>query len=107
MYDYSKILTERGLIPRVSAQVAATYEAVKPSFLAEPELCERMEGREGKFRQSHAWLFPFLGRKVRTPSGPGTLLQVFADRVTVVLDTELSRCAVFVPLEIAPCDWSF
>jgi hypothetical protein len=58
-----------------------------------------------RFDQPHARLFPLLGRKVRTPSGPGTLLQVFADRVTVLLDTELSRCAVFIPQEIAPCNW--
>jgi hypothetical protein len=61
---------------------------------------------ERRFGQPHAKLFPFLGRKVRTPDGPGTLLQVFADRVTVLLDSELSRCAVFTPQEIAPCDWS-
>jgi hypothetical protein len=60
-----------------------------------------------EFRQPHAWLFPFLRRKVRTPAGPGTLLQVFAERVTVVLATELGRCAVFTPREIAPCDRSF
>jgi hypothetical protein len=62
---------------------------------------------ERRFGQPHARLFPFIGRKVRTPTGSGTLLQVFADRVTVLLDSELSRCAVFTPLEIAPCDWSF
>jgi hypothetical protein len=61
---------------------------------------------ERRFGQPHARLFPFLGRKVRTPAGPGTLLQVFAERVTVLLDSELSRCAVFMPQQIAPCDWS-
>jgi hypothetical protein len=55
---------------------------------------------ERRFGQSHAKLFPFLGRKVRTPDGPGTLQQVFADRVTVLLDSDLSRCAVFAPEEI-------
>lgn len=55
-----------------------------------------------RFGQPHAKLFPFFGRKVRTPSGPGTLLQVFAERVTVVLDSELSRCAFFRPAEIEP-----
>jgi hypothetical protein len=52
--------------------------------------------------QPHARLFPFLGRKVRTPDGPGTLLQVFADRVTVVLDADLSRCSFFTPSQIGP-----
>ena len=57
---------------------------------------------ERRFGQPHAKLFPFIGRKVRTPSGPGTLLQVFAERVTVALDSELSRCAFFRPAEIEP-----
>ena len=55
-----------------------------------------------RFGQPHAKLFPFLGRKVRTPKGPGTLLQVFAERVTVLLDSELSRCAWFHPGEVEP-----
>lgn len=55
-----------------------------------------------RFGQSHARLFLFIGRKVRTPGGPGTLLQVFADRATVVLDSQLSQCSVFVPSEIEP-----
>ena len=54
------------------------------------------------FCQPHARLFPFLGRKVRTPNGPGTLLQVFASRVTVLLDSELSKCSFFRPAEIEP-----
>lgn len=61
---------------------------------------------EQRFGQPHARLFPFIGRKVRTPAGSGTLLQVFADRVTVLLDSELCKCAVFIPKEIVPCDWS-
>ncbi len=60
---------------------------------------------ERKFGQSHAKLFPFIGRKVRTPNGPGTLLQVFADRVTVVLDSERSRCSFFPPGRVEPVSW--
>jgi hypothetical protein len=60
---------------------------------------------EQRFGQPHARLFPFLGRKVRTPAGPGTLLQVFADRVTVLLDSELKRCRFFQPAEIEPANW--
>jgi hypothetical protein len=55
-----------------------------------------------RFGQPHAKLFPFLGRKVRTPAGPGTLVQVFAERVTVALDSEISRCSFFVPAQIEP-----
>lgn len=57
---------------------------------------------ERRFGQPHAKLFPFLGRKVRTPEGPGTLLQVFADRVTVLLNCELSHCSFFSPREVEP-----
>ena len=60
---------------------------------------------ERRFAQPHAKLFPFLGRKVRTPGGPGTLIQVFADRVIVLLDSELSKCAFFVPAQITPLTW--
>jgi hypothetical protein len=55
-----------------------------------------------RFGQPHAKLFPFLGRKVRTPRGAATLLQVFADRVTVLLDSDLGKCNFFKPQEIEP-----
>jgi hypothetical protein len=58
-----------------------------------------------RFCQSHANLFPYLGRKVRTPAGPGVLFQVFADRVTILLDSELDRCSFFRPGEIEPVSW--
>ncbi len=57
---------------------------------------------EHRFGQPHAKLFPFIGRKVRTPQGPGMLIQVFAERVTVLLDSHLDKCAVFSPGEIEP-----
>ena len=60
---------------------------------------------ERRFAQPHAKLFAFLGRKVRTPGGPGTLIQVFADRVTVLLDSEIFRCSFFVPGQIEPINW--
>lgn len=86
----------------------------RPQRNAEPPTSEPKEidwpseslDAERCFGQSHARLFVYLGRKVRTPGGPGTLLQVFTDRVTVLLDAELCKCAVFTPQEVAPCDWS-
>jgi hypothetical protein len=105
MQDYSKILTERGMISKVSGQ-ETPCENAKSVGAAKVDLRALMLDREYRFGQPHARLFVFLGRKVRTPAGAGTLLQVFADRVTVLLETELSRCAVFTPQEIAPCDWS-
>ncbi len=61
--------------------------------------------REQLFGKSHARLFPYTGRKVRTPDVPGMLLQVFADRVTVVLDSEQSRCSFFPTVQIEPVTW--
>jgi hypothetical protein len=60
---------------------------------------------ERRFGRPHAKLFPFIGRKVRTPTGTGTLLQVFSDRATVLLDSELSRCSFFSPGQIEPVSW--
>lgn len=60
---------------------------------------------ERRFAQPHAKLFPFIGRKVTTPAGTGTLLQVFAERVTVLLDSELDRCSFFPSAEIEPVSW--
>lgn len=60
---------------------------------------------ERRFGQAHAKLFPFIGRKVRTPHGPGTLIQVFSERVTVVIESELSLCRFFRPAEIEPVRW--
>jgi hypothetical protein len=57
---------------------------------------------EARFNQAHAKPFPLLGRKVWTPRGPGTLLQVFAGRVTVLLDADLNKCSFFSPTEIRP-----
>jgi hypothetical protein len=60
---------------------------------------------EQRFGKSHAKLFSFIGRKVRTPNGTGTLIQAFADRATVILDSEISRCSFFVPGQIQPVSW--
>jgi hypothetical protein len=61
---------------------------------------------EYKFGAPSARLFPFIGRKVRTPQGPGVLLQVFRERCAVVLDSEAVQRMQFVkPDEIEPVSW--
>jgi hypothetical protein len=50
----------------------------------------------------HVKLFSYIGCKVRTPGGSGTLVQVFVDRATVILDCELCRCSFFLPDQIEP-----
>lgn len=55
-----------------------------------------------RFGKPCARLYPFIGQRVQTPDGPGRLLQVFAERVTVVLDAEPSRASFFLPSEVRP-----
>jgi hypothetical protein len=102
MQDYSEILSARGGALPVcgsSRHNNAARGAFGKSWAAKSLDLERRFGRP------HAKLFPFIGRKVRTPAGTGTLLQVFAKRVTVVLDSEMSRCSFFPPAEIQPVSW--
>jgi hypothetical protein len=65
------------------------------------ELSESLSA-EQRFGQSHAKLFWLIGRKVRTPKGPGTLLQVFSGRASVLLDSERDKCSVFRVSQIEP-----
>jgi hypothetical protein len=45
-------------------------------------------------------LYPFLGKTVMTPRGPGVLKQVFTVRASVLLDSDLKRVAFFHPDQI-------
>jgi hypothetical protein len=81
--------------------MTAKPESGPPESLADSSPAEAFDA-ERRFGQLHAKLFLLLGRKVRTPGGPGTLLQVFADRVTVVLDREVKKCSFFSPTEVEP-----
>jgi hypothetical protein len=52
-----------------------------------------------------ARLYPFIGRKVRTPQGVGKLVQVFRDRATVVVEDhgdENRQALSFAPTDIFP-----
>ena len=61
---------------------------------------DRMKARAKQFGQSHACLFPLIGKKVVTPRGPGRLETVFAQACEVVLDAEPGRMACFHPEEV-------
>jgi hypothetical protein len=65
---------------------------------------ESLDG-ERRFGEPHARLFRFIGRKVRTPEGAGTLVQVLRDRATVLLDRDADKCAWFEPGQIEPISW--
>lgn len=55
-----------------------------------------------RFGCLHARLYPLMGKKVQTPEGEGTLVQVFGERAAVNLDCDGSRLAVFLPCELGP-----
>jgi len=76
------------------------YLDILDSLASQEVASDKANYGENRFGQPHAKLFPFLNRKVRTPSGPGLLIQVFADRVTVLLDSDLKKCSWFRPEEI-------
>ena len=67
-------------------------------------LSELADDCERRFGQPHARLFPYLGRRVQTPAGKGTLLQVFAHRVTVdcgdIGPDGMGKVRFFQPAEI-------
>jgi hypothetical protein len=102
MQDYSEILSARS--GALSVCGSGGRDKAGHSTLAEHWPPQAFEF-ERRFGQPHTKLFPYLGRKVWTPSGPGTLVQVFAERVTVVLDSEMSKCSFFPPAEIQPVSW--
>lgn len=101
------------VVLRAIAAVRAICEEPSAETNPQPQLCGRAiwsvetEDTVHRFHgQAHARLFPFIGRKVRTPAGPGTLLQVLADHVTVLMDFEASKCSTFRPGEVEPVTWA-
>jgi hypothetical protein len=108
MRSYAAILEARnaaawtkGETPRAHA-MPTSEEVGQECRAADPWSSAESLDAERRFGQPHARLFPFIGHKVRTPEGPGTLIQVFAERVTVLLDCEVTRCAWFDPREVCP-----
>lgn len=55
-----------------------------------------------RFGQPHSRLYPLLGKRVCTPSGPGLLVQVLSPHAGVVLDTDPRKTSFFLWEEIRP-----
>jgi len=91
------------LAERATGRVhAVTCDEPTPILVWPPESLES----EAKFGAPYARLFPFIGRKVRTPDGAGVLLQVFRERCAVALDVEAQKYLHFFPPgEIEPVSW--
>jgi hypothetical protein len=111
MQNYSKLLVERGWRPRTTPDNPSVGPSLTNSqqgssegvSLGERGCCEvhdRMDSRARQFGQSHAYLFPLIGKRVVTPRGPGRLETVFAQRCEVVLDAEPGLMTCFRPEEI-------
>jgi hypothetical protein len=77
--------------PELKGPTERSYEA---------RAAEQMLNSEERFGQSHARLFPFIKKRVWTPSGMGLLLQVFEDRCEILLDQ--SRTVHVPPVNVRP-----
>lgn len=89
----------------LTAELAEEIRSQKRDLLELVELQRwPAESRDAvrRFGKPCARLYPFVGREIQTPDGPGRLLQVLAERVTVVLDAEPSRARFFLPSEVRP-----
>jgi len=105
------MLDERDLVlrprSRLTPELVEQLRAHKSELLDLVELQgwpEESRDAVHRFGCSCARLYPFLGGKILTPEGPGRLLQVFGERVTVVLDTDPDRARFFLPSELRPPD---
>ena len=54
-----------------------------------------------RFGSSHAKLFPFIDKRVRTPNGYGRLFTVFAECVEVAME-KTGKIGVFSPRDVVP-----
>ena len=97
-YPQSRVPTE--LLSELQVHKAEILSALQhsPATLWPPESLES----ERRFGCPEAWLFPFLEKRVLTPDGPGRLVQVFSERVAVILESNPSQLSFFVPSDIAP-----
>lgn len=107
------MLDERDLVlrprSRLTPELVEQLRAHKSELLDLVELQgwpEESRDAVRRFGCSCARLYPFLGGKILTPEGPGRLLQVVGERVTVVLDTDPDRTRFFLPSEVRPPDGS-
>lgn len=57
---------------------------------------------EWRFGKPQARLYPFLGKTVSTPMGPGTLLQVLSVHAAVKLDNNPDRATFFDWQDVRP-----
>lgn len=92
----------QGRGPRPSERLLQEIRAHKDEIVAYLDLMEWPEVCLEYVRElGHrtARLYPFVGKAVTTPQGPGRLLQVFPDRAVVHL---VGRVSLFLPSEIRP-----
>jgi hypothetical protein len=91
--------------PEPVAEAVEVLRRHKPEALAllGPKWHPECLAAERKFRMPSAKLYPLLNHPVWTPTGKGTLLQVFSNHVTVHFKNEPRTCE-FRPEDIAVSD---
>ncbi len=87
-----KLLAKAGDRVRVAASPCVS-EGSWPSECLASEL---------KFGTYEARLYPLLQRMVRTPQGPGKLVQVFAGRAAVILTSQPEAVCFLDPCSVRP-----
>ena len=101
--DRLRVRAPRGVVTDEIRRCLAEH---KPQLLAElsatPGWPPECLDAERRFGVPHARLFPLIGRRVSTPAGDGTLVQVFAERAAVRLDAQPHQLAFFLPAEVRP-----
>lgn len=90
---------------RLSPELVDRLREHKPELLDLVELRSwpaESQDAVRRFGQPCARLYPFIGRTILTPWGPGRLLQVFSERATVALATTPGRASFFPPSDLRP-----
>jgi hypothetical protein len=68
---------------RLSARLAEELEPAPRPRREQPWPTSSLEA-ERRFGQPHAKLFPYIRKRVWTPTGPGTLLSAFAEQCEIL-----------------------
>lgn len=101
--DRLRVAAPQGVVtPEIRRQLSER----KPELIAElsrgPSWPAESREAERRFGTPEARLYPFLGKEVDTAVGSGWLLQVFPERVAVILHSCADEVTYLLPAEVRP-----
>lgn len=101
--DRLRVEAPTGTVTEDLRRLLVEHKPELMAVLAEEEdwRAEALEA-ERRFGHRAARLYPLIGTSVVTGRGRGRLLQVFSERVAVVLDREPGRVTYLLPSEVRP-----